>query len=144
MKRQRWDSSWLCMIIEPQVPCHVGLPDKTALSGEQNLWGMSDLLQLMKLYPSWNFPAGPSSEESAFQYRGWGFDRWSRKIPHAMGQLGLSTSATESVFQSPGATTTEPTGPKARNKRSRCKRNHILQLGSSPCSSEGQAQPNRK
>ena len=39
------------------------------------------------------------------------FNPWSRKIPHAVEQLSRYTTATETVLQSPRATTAEPTVP---------------------------------
>ena len=36
-----------------------------------------------------------SGEESACQFRGHGFNPWSRKIPHALGQLSLCATTIE-------------------------------------------------
>ena len=57
----------------------------------------------------WGLPWWRSGWESACQCRGHGFKPWSRKIPHAVEQLG------------PWATTTEPVHlePVLRNKRGR-------------------------
>ena len=44
--------------------------------------------------------------ESAWHCR-FGFDPWSRRIPHAMEQLSLCTRTIESVFWSLGAATIE-------------------------------------
>ena len=44
-----------------------------------------------------------------------GFDRWSKKIPHAIEQqLSTWATTTEPVLWSLGATTTEPTRPRAQ------------------------------
>lgn len=56
IKRQSWDSNRICMIQSLLVPSHASLPNRTAPSGEQNSWGTSDVLQLIKLRPS---PLGP-------------------------------------------------------------------------------------
>ena len=48
-----------------------------------------------------------SVKESACQHRGHGFNPWPGKIPHAAEQLSPSTTSTEPVLESPGATTVE-------------------------------------
>ena len=60
--------------------------------------------------------ASLNGEESACQCRRHGFHPWSRKTPHAKEQLSLRATATEAVFQSLEAATTEPTchAPEAR------------------------------
>jgi len=58
----------------------------------------------MQLGPPWWL----SGKEFACQCRRHGFYPWSRKIPHAMEQLGPCTTAVEPVLSSLGATTTEP------------------------------------
>ena len=47
-------------------------------------------------------------KESNWQFRNHGFNLWSRKIPHAMEQLGPCASTIELVIYSPRAATTEP------------------------------------
>ena len=47
-----------------------------------------------------------SGKESTCQCKRHGFDPWSKKIPHAKGQLSLCVT-TEPVLQSLGDTTTE-------------------------------------
>ena len=44
----------------------------------------------------WGLPWWINGKESDFQCRGHGFDPRSGKIPHAMGQLNLSATITES------------------------------------------------
>ena len=48
-------------------------------------------------------------KESNCQFRKHGFNLWSRKIPHAMEQLGPCATTIELVIYSPRAATTEPT-----------------------------------
>ena len=50
-----------------------------------------------------------SGKEFACQCRRHGFNLWSGKIPHAEGQLSPCATNIEPVFQSWGASTTEPT-----------------------------------
>ena len=54
-----------------------------------------------------------SGRETTCQRRRHGFDPWSRKTPHTVGQLSLGATTTEPVLQNPGAATTEPTAPRA-------------------------------
>ena len=55
------------------------------------------------------FPGGSSGKESACQCRRDRLDPWSGKNPPVVEQLSLCVTTTESVLQSPGATTTEHT-----------------------------------
>ena len=48
-----------------------------------------------------------SGKESTCQCRRHRFNRWSGKIPHALGQLSPGITATESMLQRPGSATTE-------------------------------------
>ena len=92
----------------------------------KNLCALKDII---KGSPWWL-----SGKESAGQCRRHGFDLWSRKNPHAAGQLGLCTSTTEPMFQSLGAETTEPTCSTTEtqtlqrllcNKRGHCSEQHM-------------------
>ena len=70
-----------------------------------------------------------SGKGSMYQYRGPGFDPWSRKIPHAMEQLSQITATFEPVLQSSGAATTEATcgnywSPHALERVLHSKRSH--------------------
>ena len=53
-------------------------------------------------------PQWLSGKESACQCRRLGFNAWSGKIPHALGQLSPGATTTESVLESPGTESTEP------------------------------------
>ena len=53
-----------------------------------------------------------SGYEPACQCRGQGFEPWSGKIPHAVEQLSLCATTTESVLWSLRATTTEACTPR--------------------------------
>ena len=59
------------------------------------------------------FPGGKEGgKESTCQDRRYGFDLWSRKIPHAAKQLiNPWAPTTEPVLWSPGATTAEAQAP---------------------------------
>ena len=48
-------------------------------------------------------PWWSSGYESACRWRGHGFDPWSRKMPHAMGQLGPCTTTLEPMCPRAGA-----------------------------------------
>ena len=58
-----------------------------------------------------DFPGGPVVKNSCFQCRGHGFNLWSEKMPHAMGQLTLHATVTEAC---------SPLEPMLCNKRSHC------------------------
>ena len=48
---------------------------------------------MVKMGLPWKY----SDKESACQCRGHGFDPWSRKIPHALGQLSPCSTTTEAL-----------------------------------------------
>ena len=54
-----------------------------------------------------DFPGGAVVESTCQRREHW-FEPWSRKIPHAVEQLSLCTTTSESALQSLQATTTEP------------------------------------
>ena len=84
------------------------------------------------------FPSGSDGKEPAC--RGHRIDPRSRKIPHALGQLSLCSTATEAELQSPPATTTEPLCPRGRAPQQVKPPQweaSVLQLERSPCSPQG-------
>ena len=83
-------------------------------------------------------------------------DPWSRKIPHAVEQLSLCTTAIEPVLQSPGATATAAQaleGPCSATREATAMRSlntatrewpPLLQLKQSPRSNEDPTHPKHK
>ena len=80
---------------------------------QQNKIGKLGIIKMKNLCASKDLANGLpwwlSGKESADQYKRHGFDLWSRKNPHAAGQLDPCATTTEPMFQSMGAATTEPT-----------------------------------
>ena len=64
------------------------------------------------------FPGGPVVNRPPAQCRGPRFDPWSKKIPHAVGQLTLYTTATDPVCHDYGSLRTLE--PVLHNKTSHC------------------------
>ena len=61
----------------------------------------------MRLIGAGGLPWQYSTQASAYQRKGHGFDPWSGKMPQAVEQLSPSSTTTELVLQSHGAKTRE-------------------------------------
>ena len=123
-----WYDSWVRKILWRRTwqPTPGSLPGK--FHGRRNLAGYSpwacresDVTEavVFKELPWWL-----SGKESTCQCRGHWFNPWSRKIPHAMGQLSLCATTPEAVCLEPMLV----------NKRNHCGEKPTHQLESSPCS----------
>ena len=114
-RRREWRgfSPWVGKIplIKKWQPTPVFLPGES--HGQRSLVGYSpldhkelDMIEYLTIALNtkgklifnyiWDFPGGPMVTcQSACQSREHGFDSWSGKIPHAMGQLNPHTTTTE-------------------------------------------------
>ena len=81
-------------------------------------------------------PWWSSGKEYALKCRGHRFDPWSRKVPHAMGQLSPCVTITESIcLQSMLCNKKRAHTPQLESSF------HLLQLEKSPCYNEDPVQP---
>ena len=117
---------WLCSsktLFTKRRVCHVGLPGLTA-----------PFLTSSSKVASEGFPGG-AVVESTCQGKRRGFDPWSGRIPHALGQLSLCATTPEPVPYSPGAAAMKSACPRAQapwQEKPPPWEAHALQLERSP------------